>query len=180
MKKRFLCYLVILFALSTNGSAEADDSELCQAYAWDNSAAFVFPISDTDVWEWNKKTTQENALEYSWDVLVPANQPKYSFGIYKFKIPISAPPTSGSLQQLLNSSQITVGKISYRDNKSVHSLEKDLKVIALVQDGGIVVYINDVKTYTDILGEKPKEAKLIIRHPLPGYSLKCIAQIKYE
>lgn len=186
LKVHLLLILVLLFTLPLVSTAsEVKDNQsfsnnsLCNAYVKDNTAVFYFPIIDNSTWVWFQNSTKDNALEYSWEIVIESSKNSYKFGYYLFKYP-GQKQKEGSLQELLRYAQISVFESVLKpDGGTSGSLRDDLKIRAGIIDGGVVVGIKDSKTFHTIIKDEPKKAGFVISDPVEENSFICNAKIEY-
>lgn len=70
-------------------------------------AAFVFPVEEQAVWEWQLPTTPIGAPEYEWSVTGLTEGRKYSLGFSRYQFTRSVGIYSGTLDDLLRAGQST-------------------------------------------------------------------------
>jgi hypothetical protein len=176
---RYLKLICALFLSVPSSSLIAEEEfPLCGAHVKGTSAAFLFPILNENKWKWYRPETADDGLEYSWEVLIPPENPQYSFGIYLFKFQ-GMTPKEGSLEELLKYTQKSVTQRSVGNGHSTYEAQEEFDVRFIVKNQGVVVGIVDENTFRAILGDRPTEALFHLRHPDPESSVLCRGKIQY-
>jgi hypothetical protein len=187
MKKIFFSLVSIFLFTLPFASAASDVKDnpstpnppLCAAQVKNGVAAFYFPITDNEKWVWYRTSTEDNALEYSWEVVIGSPWSAYKFGYYLFKYP-GHPQKKGSLDELLRDAQISVLVSASKPGGGTEgSLRDDLRVRGGIVDQWLIVTFKDNYTFNTILKDKPKSAQFVVRHPDESKSYICDAPIKY-
>lgn len=178
-------WLGLLLVLPLRAATEADedmDNEhppLCEVTLEAERAQFFFPILDIDAWRWFRKESQAEALEYAWEIMIPAEKPEFIFGIYLPK-PLKAQQQEGGLQQILNlASWNAIKLVPDAAGGLVSQPLKNIKLNAELDDGGVVLTLLDKASVEQILSGKPKSALFNLLHPDEIYSTSCTANIQY-
>ena len=176
--------VTVLFLVTFATSAPAGESEsttkgvYCHALLQADKAAFIFPIIEEDQWVWFRRETEDNALEYSWEVILPGQKQSLKFGAFLFKYP-GEKEKAGTLRQLITETQWTVFDNQTTPNGGTTSkLLEEMKIIAKVIDGGVVVGIIDKATLSKAFSNRPQNAQLVIRTPFDE-PFTCTASIEY-
>ncbi len=178
-------YIKVLTSPSTPTVSQIKDNPstsstpLCEARVKNDVAAFYFPITDSGEWVWHRKSTEDKAMEYSWEIVIGATASAYNFGYYLFKFPGQI-QTKGSLAELLREAQLSAWlSTSMPDGGTTGDFRTDLKVRGGIVDHWVVVAIKDDHTFKTIFKDKPKTAQFVVRHPDESKSYICNATIKY-
>jgi hypothetical protein len=176
-----LC-LWLLCAMPAWADADEPDTEhptLCEVSLVDDRAKFYFPILDADEWRWYRKESQPEALEYVWEVMIPAEKPDFIFGIYLPK-PIKGEQREGSLQQILDTASWNAIKLVPDTGKGPTSQPlPNIKLGVGLEDGGVVLTLLDKASTEQVLGSRPKTALFNLLHPDEVYTTSCVAPISY-
>lgn len=106
--------------------ASLRESEPFTAVVAEREAAFLIPLPERETWEWSSETTEDNAPEYRWEVVVSNGGEDYAFGFGKWKHP-SLTPMRGSLSELIEAGQESLWRVRPEGGASV------------IKDGGIRV-----------------------------------------
>lgn len=108
--KWFVIFVLGLAAPANSNVASASPSRT--AVVGKDSAEFFFPVTGLKgAWEWCKKGTAANSLEYGWTVEVVLDGASYRISAQKFK-PVSGPAARGSFEELARKLQTDVWKAS--------------------------------------------------------------------
>ncbi|MDD7985047.1 hypothetical protein PQO01_08815 [Lentisphaera marina] len=157
-----LCSTLFLSSCTSSDKHSTQDEKIIRALAntntmtslvTNNSAKFIIPIEHTDLITWNKKTTEDNHLEYDCQIRIN----NYDFGFSKFKYPGDEERTS-SIIKLLEDGQASVWK---RDQDGAEVIRSN-NVQVTYQKPNIIIDITDPKTYKNIFMNKPKKYELSI------------------
>lgn len=160
------------------GHAGSTETENCYAVVQDEKAAFIFPVIEDEKWTWFRKETTENKLEYSWEVLLSGSKQSFKFGVFLFK-DAAEKEKSGTLTQLISEAQWTVFDYVIAPNGESNSkMLEDMKIVAKVIDGGVVVAIADKKTLSKTFSNHPEKAQFVVRTPYDEPYM-CTASIQY-
>lgn len=179
--------IAVLFLIGLVTGAHADDNQsitqpqpqYCHVIVQDNKAAFVFPIMEDEKWTWFNKETNDNELEYSWEVIIPDEKQHLKLGAFLFNYP-GQKEKSGTLQQLINETQWSVFDQSPTPNGGTTSkMLEDMKIVLKVIDGGIVVGITDKATFDRAFTPHPRKAYFVMRTPFDA-PFTCDALIDYR
>ncbi len=167
-------------ATETKENQSTSTAVMCAAQVKNGVAAFYFPITNNEKWVWYRKSIADNALEYSWEVIIDSTRNTYKFGSYLFKFP-NHPQKEGSLEQLLQDGQISVFEsVVMPDGGTSGSSREDLVIRAGIIDQWLIVTFKDSKTFSTILNDKPKKAQFVVRHPDESKSYICDSSIIYK
>lgn len=167
-----------VFASDIKDKSSSNSHSLCVAYAQGNVALFYFPTVDNSKWVWFQNNTKDNALEYSWEILITSSNKSYKFGSFLFKYP-GKQQKDGSLQKLLWDAQTSVFESVLKPNGGTSdSLRDDLKISAEIIRDGVVIRIDDSNTFNTILKDKPKTAYFTVKNPAQN-DFKCETAIDY-
>jgi tetratricopeptide (TPR) repeat protein len=178
-------YIKDLTSPSTSVASDGKDNSstsntpLCTVQVKNGVAAFYFPITDNGKWVWHRQSTKDNAMEYSWEIVIASLRSAYNFGYYLFKFPGQS-EKMGSLDELLRDSQLSVSVSTPRpDGGTEGNFRDDLRVRGGIVKQWIIVVIKDNYTFNTILKDEPKTAQFVVRHPDESKSYVCDAPIKY-
>jgi hypothetical protein len=158
---RAICILTLSLLLSSGfawGQQAAYDKE-CTAIVQGQTAKFIFQLPEKQTWTWNMKETDDNSLEYKWEIGLEggAAAGTYNFGVYLFKYP-GAREATGGITQLLSACQTSVWDESLR-------IRKDLIIQSAVEGRRLVISISDNKTFAGLFSQKPAAAYCRVRTP---------------
>jgi hypothetical protein len=173
--------LSLLLFYSTQLTADEPVDEhfpLCEAYVYKDKAEFLFPVLDVDVWLWNRSDSPDKKLEYAWEVLAPAKQPKFNLGVYLFKKP--GAQKEGKLTELLKDADLYAAAIEGSGKEARHNFDKDLKVNVHLEYDGVVLSLADEASVSKVFAGKPHKVIFNVVHPAGFYSIKCEAKINYR
>lgn len=174
--------LWIMPVWATETIEEAEDTEhppLCEISLNADRAKFYFPILDADEWRWFRKESQSDALEYAWEVMIPADKPEFIFGVYLPK-PLKAEQKEGSLQQILDTASWNAIKLIPDAGGGLTSQPlPNIKLSVGLEDGGVVLTLLDKASMAQILSAKPATALFNLLHPDEIYTTSCTARINY-
>jgi|WetSurMetagenome_2_1015567.scaffolds.fasta_scaffold784960_1 hypothetical protein len=132
-------------------------------------ARFVFPLESQSVWEWNRASTQANALEYMWAVELRNAGSSYQFGFFHFKF-LGSESQHGDLQSLLQAGQWSV----FRSGTLVAGA-----VSVSYEPSSLVIAVNDARTFQLLLSERPRQATFRVELPgTPG--THGVVAVQYE
>lgn len=172
------CLAMPLYATE---ATEGDDEHppLCEVSVTEDKAQFFFPILDADEWRWFRKESQNEALEYAWEVMIPAEKPEIIFGVYLPK-PIKAQQQEGSLRQILNAASWNAIKLVPDTTGGLTSQPlPNIKLSMNIEDNGVVLTLLDKASKDLVLGARPKTALFNLLHPDEVYTTSCTANISY-
>lgn len=189
MVTRFISILVFWLGLVLMVPTQADtdteetmDNEhppLCEVALETERAQFFFPILDIDQWRWFRSESQAEALEYAWEVMIPADKPEFIFGIYLPK-PSKALQQEGTLQQILDMASWNAIHLAPDKQGGLSSQPlPNIKLNAELDDGGVVLTLLDKASIDQILGTKPTSALFNLLHPDELFTTSCTASIQY-
>lgn len=175
--------LLSLAVFSSARSAEIDPDDehypLCEAYVFSDRAEFLFPVLDDVRWRWNRKESRDNKPEYAWELKVPADNPKYGFGVYLYKSS-ALPVQDGSLQDLLALAKINAFQILGRGERARYLLDKGISVGVHLEYDGVVVTLKGAESVNKIFSSSPKQVLFNLLHPSPEYAISCRADVQYR
>lgn len=104
-----------------------------------DSAEFFFPVSGLkDAWEWSKRGTAPNALEYGWTVEVVLEGATYRISAQKFK-PAAVQAGRGSFAELTHKLQSDVWKVSPGGDYEPEQFA--VPVRAYAEPGGLLIRV---------------------------------------
>ncbi len=169
--------LITFFVLTISNltwAQSANNDNKCTAIVRGETAEFLFPLPNRQTWTWNRKETEDNNQEYSWDISLTETDPKgtYNFGVYLFKYPNSQEVT-GSVDKLISYAQTSVWDQSL-------SLRKDLIVQSTVQDQKLILKVSDKKTFSELFSQKPTIAHCRVRTPYEDLNFVGESQIEFK
>ena len=156
------------------------ESQFCKAHVSQSAAQFQFPVldpADADPFEWNRTRTVIDAMEYEWSFRIPKGQNFIHAGAFLFRH-VNAQPATGDLSQLIASMQHSVFVQDGPLGRG--TLRNDLALQVGVEDGGVIVYIDDKKTLTELFVHRPATVQFFITMPDEGNSYTCTSPIEYE
>ena len=128
-----------------------------------SSAEFRIPLTRpaSGVWTWYQATTNDNALEYSWEVSTGDGSGSYDFGFYLYKFPGSQ-EKQGQLQDLLSAGQMSAFE---SDAKGQGQILPDAKVAISVQNDAILIRMTDPALVGRIFRDRPAIVRVHTRTP---------------
>lgn len=170
-----------IYATSASAGGENESTikgEYCYAVLKADKAAFIFPIIEDEQWVWFRRETADNALEYSWEVILPGQKQSLNLGAFLFKYPGEKQRT-GTLPQLITAAQWTVfDNQTTPDGGTTSKLLEEMKIIVKVIDDAVVVGITDKATLSKAFAERPEKAQFVIRTPFDE-PFTCTTSIEY-
>ncbi len=185
---RLILSLISVFLLTLPFTSVASDvkdnpitsnTPLCAAQVKNDIAVFYFLITDNGEWIWYRNSTADNALEYSWEVVIGSHWSSYNFGYYLFKYP-GHQQKKGSVDELLQDAQISAMVSASKPGDGTEgNFRDDLRVRGGIVDQWLVVTFKDDYTFKTILKDKPQTAQFVVRHPDVSKAYICNAPIKY-
>ena len=155
--------LVLFLFYTAAWGEEATYEEKCTAIVLSsiNTAQFTFPLPARQVWTWKMKATEDNYLEYAWQVVLGdgtgTGKSDLSFGVYLYKFPGSE-ETTGSIKQLLFEAQTSVWAKS-------GDLRQDLAIHSCIEGRKLILRITDKKTFSELFSQKPTTAYCEVATP---------------
>jgi hypothetical protein len=121
------------------------------------AASFWAPIEGAEAtWTWSLAETPAMDREYSWTVLLTAEDQAYEVGFLKFKFE-GQEPGKGSLADLVEAGQLSIGVQTGENMRAVAGPRPQARVYA----SGMVIKVSD-KAILDLLNRaKPPSAQLL-------------------
>ena len=128
-----------------------------------SAAEFRMPVQQPadGIWRWNRADTSDNDNEYSWTVTARNGNAQHSFGFYLYKLPGSR-EARGELRELLKAGQASVFE---EDAQGRGKILRDAKVTVTVEDGAIVVRIQNADLVRLIFSSRPETVAVHSRTP---------------
>jgi hypothetical protein len=128
-----------------------------------STAEFRIPLTrpTSGVWTWYRPATQDNALEYSWEVSVSNGVGSYEFGFYLYKFPGSN-EKQGQLQELLRAGQMSAFESSAEGQGKILP---DAKVAISVENDSILIRITDPALVRLIFRDRPVTVNVSTKTP---------------
>ena len=124
-----------------------------QASVKQNRAEFWFPVASADAeWEWG--TSPDNALEYSWLVVLPSKSSNYEMGFSLFKQDRKS-RQKGPLEGLLGAGQVDVWETTPGGGAKVVEGVRGIRVYR--KDDGVMVELTDADILKKLREAKPEE-----------------------
>jgi hypothetical protein len=124
-------------------------------------AEFSIPVAHEGPWRWARAKTDDNVLEFAWEVSVKSSDGEYHFGFSLFKFP-GAAEGAGNLGALLKAGQASLWKI---EPDGGGSLVEGAMVSATADAGRVVIRLSDPTSVRLLFGNRPAVAKVLTRTP---------------
>ncbi len=166
---------LFVFMLPNHVSAQSTENEhIFTAIVRGSAAEFAFSLPEQETWTWNRKETEDNYLEYAWQVSLTGNDLKgtYNFGVYLFKYPHSN-EISGSIDELIYRAQASIF------DKSLN-VRDDLSIKSFIQDKKLIIKISDKKTFSELFLQHPTIAHCRVRTPYANANYVRQIQIEFK
>lgn len=180
--KSILSLCALICCLNPVMAAQGEDLEhppLCEAVVHGDYAEFLFPILDVDEWRWYRTETQNDSLEYAWEIMVPADQPGYVFGIYLPK-GSGELQQSGSLDQLLDQTRWNAVLLMADEQGEISPVALPRTQLSVdLKEGGVVLSLLGEETVQRFFQGRPGQALFNLVHPDEIFSINCVADIDY-
>ena len=178
-------------AISLAGAASAQPcnppaAPVCAVSAATGKVVASFPIIKPPfVWRWLRPETQDNDLEYRWQVEFGQCSAEgkfevgeYAFGVQLFKYPGSS-SKSGQLPALLGQAQHTFVTRRLEAGRIVYAMVPEAEVSSRLEGTILQVSATGRDRVIQLLAALPKHALLTVNTPEPGASYTCFAQVEY-
>jgi len=169
-------FMVLSFFVSgfAWGQETADYDKKCTAVVQGQRAQFSFSLPERQLWEWNLKETEDNKLEYTWEISLTGtdSKGKYNFGVYLFKYPHSQ-EVRGDIDRLISDAQTSVWDQSL-------SIRDDLTIKSTIQDKKLLLNVTDSKTFAELFSQKPTIAHCRVSTPYPEINYISETQIEFK
>jgi hypothetical protein len=124
-------------------------------------AEFSIPVADEGPWRWARTKTDDNVLEFAWEVSVKSSDGEYHFGFSLFKFPGTA-EGAGNLDELLRAGQASLWKIGPDGGGS---LVEGAMVSSTADAGRMVIRLSDPASVRLLFGDRPAVAKVLTKSP---------------
>jgi hypothetical protein len=177
--------LVLLLCGQALAWAKGEGKEqppLCEVTVHKDRAEFLFPVLEVTEWRWQRTETDNETLEYAWEVMIPADRPEFVFGIYLPKRK-GAKQKEGNLKQLMAQTSWNAVRLVEDPKKPDNLLTVALprtQLSANLKDGGVVLTLLDVESVEKFFSGRPKNVGFNLLHPDEVYAINCRAQVRYR
>ncbi len=170
---RTLSCIVILTAALWNTSV-AQNQIQCEAIVQNQKAKFTFPLPDKKEFTWNQSQSEDNYLEYIWQVSLEGTNPQYNynFGVFLFKYP-GAKEKSGSLKRLFSMAQFSVWEMA------TSRVRADLPIEVIIENDKITILAADSATIRALFSNKPTIAHFVVHTPYKQLNIEAVIPIEY-
>jgi hypothetical protein len=150
---------VLLFGRTMPSFAQARSTD----FVTSSTAEFRIPLtrSMSGIWKWYQATTEDNALEYAWEVSVNNGTGSYQCGFYLYKFP-GLRERQGQMQDLLRAGQISVFE---SDAKGRGRILSAAQVTVSVDNDAILIRIPDAALVRLMFRDRPETARVRTRTP---------------
>jgi hypothetical protein len=167
-------FLSLVASGFAGGQETADYEKKCISSVQGQTAQFSFSLPKRQIWTWNMKETEDNNLEYTWEISLTGVDSKstYNFGVYLFKYPHSQ-EVNGSIDKLISAGQTSVWDQSL-------SIRGDMIIRSTVQNHTLILSISDKKTFSELFSQKPTIAHCRVRTPYPDINYLGDTQIEFR
>jgi hypothetical protein len=150
---------VLLVGLAMPSSGQTKSTGIVTS----STAEFRIPLTHptSGVWTWYRAMTDDNALEYSWEVSVGDGGGSHDFGFYLYKFPGSH-EKQGQLQELLRAGQMSAFQSSAEGQGRILP---DAKVAISLENDAIVIRITDPALVHLMFRDRPPTVNVHTRTP---------------
>ena len=137
-----------------------------------STAEFRIPLTRpiSGGWTWNQATTEDNAIEYAWEVSVGNGTGSYECGFYLYKFPGSR-EKQGPLQELLRAGQMSAFET---DAEGRGRMRLGAQVAVSLDNATIVIRISDVALVRLMFRDRPETVVVRTRTPTATYETLAI------
>ncbi|MGB1109091.1 MAG: hypothetical protein ACPG4N_01975 [Gammaproteobacteria bacterium] len=148
----------------------------CRVKVTGNGAELIFPaVYETEAWTWFQSDTQDDSLEYSFEVLLRSGEHTRGLGFYLFKLG-GMHPVVGDTNSFIQQGKVMVWTKVNRGRRLV-----PVEGVEVTQrDKRIILKIKDTATMRALFGSNPRAALFSTLHPDPKFTYGCIASVPEE
>jgi tetratricopeptide (TPR) repeat protein len=164
----------IVAAQEVRASRKVRNDKECRAVIQGQKAQFIFPLPGMEEFTWHRSQTQDNALEYAWEVSLEGLHPKYNFnfGIYLFKFPGRKEKTGG-LVKLISKAQASVW------DRATTNVREDLPIERLIDGNKLLILVSNSATFEALFAHKPTIAHCRVHTPYKQLNFETSTRIEY-